>query len=165
MKICGIAIPAYLSTFLTNQPTNQPTNEPTNCRKQNPSWEANSCSASHEIPHILWKLKIHYHIHHSPPYVPILSQIIPVHALKSYFLKTHCNIIIPYSKCSPSFRFPHENHVHIYFHCHMCHMPNSSHPPWFDHSHLVRRKIHEATHYAILNSLLLLPPSWAKITK
>ena len=126
MKICGVAIPAYLPTFLINQPIK--------CRKQSPFWEANSCSDSQEIPHILWKLKAHYHVHHSPPSVPIPSQINPVHALPSYFLKIHFNNIIPYSKCSPYFRFPNENPVHIYFHHHMCHMPNSSHPPWFDHS-------------------------------
>jgi len=133
MKICGIAIPAYLPS----SPTNQPTNQPTNCRKQSPSSEANSRSDSHEIPHILWKLKAHYHVHHSPTSVPILSQIIPVHALPSYFLKVHFNIIIPYSKCSPSFRFPYENLVHIYFHHHICHMTNSSHLLWFDHSNSI----------------------------
>jgi len=122
---CNTCLPTY---FLTNQPINQPTK----CRKQSPFWEANRCSDSHEIPHILWKLKAHYHVHHSPPSVPILRQINPVHALPSYFLKIHFNNIIPYSKCSPSFRFPNENPVHIYFHHHICHMPNSSHPPWFD---------------------------------
>jgi hypothetical protein len=31
--------------------------------EQIPSWKANSHSASQEIPHLLWDLKVHYHVH------------------------------------------------------------------------------------------------------
>ena len=46
---------------------------------------------SHDIPRILWEAKTHYRVHK----VPILSQMKPVHALRSYFFKTRFNIIPP----------------------------------------------------------------------
>jgi hypothetical protein len=63
--------------------------------EQSPSWEANRCVASQEIPHILWNPKVHYRIHNCPPPVSILSQPKPVHNPTSHFLMTHPNIILP----------------------------------------------------------------------
>ena len=79
--------------------------------EQSLSSEANMFSARQEIPRILWNPKVHYRVHKSPPPVPILIQLDPVH-----FLNIHLNIILPSKPGSPrwslTFRFPQQNPVH-----------------------------------------------------
>ena len=70
--------------------------------------------ASQEIPHILWNPKVHYCIHKSPPPVPILGQVNPVHiphpnSWRSILISSQLCLVLP-SGFIPSC-FPHQNPV------------------------------------------------------
>jgi hypothetical protein len=60
-----------------------------------PSSEAANCAATQELPSILWNPKVHHRVHNSPPLVPILSQIDPVHTIPSYLSKIYFHIVHP----------------------------------------------------------------------
>jgi hypothetical protein len=82
--------------------------------QQSPAWGSNSSLASQEIPRVLCNPKVPYRVHKSPPRVPILSQINPVHASSSCSLKIYFHILpFPHSffTCSFAFRFKHQNRV------------------------------------------------------
>jgi len=53
--------------------------------EQSPSSEANSWSASQEIPRLSWDTEVHYGVHNSPPLDLMLSQIHLLHNFPPYF--------------------------------------------------------------------------------
>ena len=69
-------------------------------------WEADNSSNSQEIPHISWNLQVHYHVHNSPPPVPVLSHTNRAHILWSCFFKTYFNIIFPSRHGLPCGHYP-----------------------------------------------------------
>jgi len=47
--------------------------------EQSPFPEVNCSSASQQNRHILWNLKVHYHVHKGLPLVPVICHIYPVY--------------------------------------------------------------------------------------
>ena len=100
------------------------------------SWEANWFSVSLEIPRSAWNLKVHYQVY-SPPPVPILSQINPVHSFHPtswrsiLILSSHLRPDLP-SVLFPS-GFPTKNPVCTTPLPHTCYMFRPSHSSRFDH--------------------------------
>ena len=88
--------------------------------------EANKFSDSQEIPHTLCNPKVHYCTHNSPPTVPMLCQINPVHGPSSHFLKIIFYTIQPStprsSKWSHALRFTHQTPVCTSPGSHTCYM-------------------------------------------
>jgi hypothetical protein len=100
--------------------------------RRSPYCEANRFAASQEIPHILWKPRVHYRIHKCPPPVSILSQLNPVHTPTSHFLKILPST--PWStKWSISLRFSHQNRVQASSLSPSRYMPRPSHSSPFKH--------------------------------
>jgi hypothetical protein len=63
--------------------------------QRSPYWGIHGCSAWQKSPGLLWNQKVHHRIHNSPPLVPILRQVSPVHTIPPYFFQNHFNIILP----------------------------------------------------------------------
>jgi hypothetical protein len=98
------------------------------------SWEAVNFAATQEPPSILWNPKVHYRVQKSPPLVPILSPIIPIHTIQSISLRSIFNIVHPTtswsSQWSLSFWHSHQYSTCIPLLPQSCYMPCPSHPPW-----------------------------------
>lgn len=69
-----------------------------NLKEQRHSLQPNCSSACHEISHILRNVKVPYRVHNSPPLVPTISQINPIHAILSYLrsILIHVTSIFPF---------------------------------------------------------------------
>jgi hypothetical protein len=76
-----------------------------------PSWGAINWAATQELPSISWNPKVQYRVRKSPPLLPILSHINPIHTIPSYLSKIHPDIVHPptsrSSQWSPSFCVSH----------------------------------------------------------
>lgn len=129
-----------------------------NSMGQSPSWEPDSFSPSQEILHILCKLKIYYHLHKSPLFVPLLSQISPIHPVPFYYW----NLILILSSllCQglPSFPF-----LSVFSTSTLCAFLFCVYVTWptnlIVHDFITRivsdaGTNHEALHYAVCSSLL-----------
>lgn len=122
--------------------------------QHNPSLEANTSWAIHEIPCVLWNPMVHSSVYKSPTLFSVQRQIYPVHDLLSYFLKIQFNIILPStpksSKRSPLKGFPCQSTLFISLFALTCHMAYPSHTPWFDYRSSTRSVIAADTpiHYS-----------------
>jgi hypothetical protein len=123
----------FLEWCVRNYIANENTdiNKLTKMMDHSPYSETNNSSASQNLPHILWNIKVHYRVHKSLPLVPTLSQINSIQTLPWYVLNIYSNIISHLhlsSKLSLTFRLIHQNHALISFLHHTCNMPSPSHP-------------------------------------
>jgi hypothetical protein len=117
----------------------------TNFTELSSSWEAVSCSVTQEIPKILWNTTVRFCVHKSPPLIPILSHINPIHTNPSKLSKMDFNIIQTYLlvflMVSFLLAFPSISYMHSAS-PHSCYLPWPSHPRWLDHSNYTWRRVH-----------------------
>jgi hypothetical protein len=107
-------------------------------------WKANWYSTNQEIPHVSCNPGVHYHIYKSPPSVPFLSQINPVHS-PSHLLKIQFNTILPSISRSCKWYSPQVSLPKPYVH-------HSSPPQMCHMSHLTRSWARKQTTYLSLSS-------------
>jgi hypothetical protein len=132
--------------------------------EQSPSSEPDSHSTSEEIPRLLWNPKVHYRVHKSPPLLPILIQMNPVHIHQPYFSKIHSNIILlstpRTSTSSLRLRFFGQHFVCISHLSNACYMHRQSHPHWVDHPNNILWSV-QVMILLILYSLLQPPATFS----
>ena len=82
------------------------------------------------VSHILWILRVYFHVHKIPPPLHTQSQRNSNSAPWRYILVlfSHPFIGLVGNLCSSDFS---TNTVYAFFFPHMFHMPSPSHPPWF----------------------------------
>jgi hypothetical protein len=96
---------------------------------------ATAIAARHTHTHTAWRQnpKVHHRAHNSPPTVPILCQMNPLHTPPTNLPKVHFDPILPStpwsSNWSFSFGLSHQNPVHVSPLSHACHMPRPPHSP------------------------------------
>jgi hypothetical protein len=112
---------------------------------KSPYWEADSRSASQEIPHLSWNANVCCRVHTgTPPLAPVLlTHLNPVHTTTPYFLTVglHFNIAIPSTpRCSEqplSLCLSNKNASTGFHRSNARYMPCPSNCPLFHHSNTI----------------------------
>jgi len=108
------------------------TNQRNNSMEHSRSSEANSHSARQETALRLWNPKVHYRVHKTPPLVPILNQVHPVHTFPPSFPKSHriLSSHLPLGLQSDLFLSDFQTKIlYAFLVSHACYMFRQSHPP------------------------------------
>jgi hypothetical protein len=106
--------------------------------------EAKSHWTSREISRLLWNPKDRYGVHNSPPLVPTLIQMHPIHNFPPYFPNIDINIIFTCTPMSPSGLFPSgflTKMMYAFLSLPSCYLHRLSHPPWCDHPNNIWRSV------------------------
>ena len=111
------------------------TNKLTDLTKQLLSWVTQSRISSRFMePYCL----LPFSFCNSPPLVPILNQINPVHVHQSYLFKNFFSLSSHLGLILPSISFPSDDFYHFLAHIfllsHSRHKPHPTNPHWFDNS-------------------------------
>ena len=125
------------STHITKTPTQLPKHTHIHTPTHN--------ETSQEMPHILWKPKVHYHMHKRPPPFAILRQIVLVHCpvpLLEDIFKYYPSIYACVFQVASFPRYVHQNPVYTFPFPHTCHMPCPSCSSFFDHPNNIYWAVH-----------------------